>query len=1050
MSRSRFVYRLLIGLGLVPLVLLLASPSAAQKQGQAADTVRRPSPDSLQRPPPGQSAPPTAAQQGPPSSRKSSAPGSSGAGVKFSASDSLVIVMRPDSNNRGALYGKARVSYQKASLKGGTITMNLGTSVVQATGPPSDTAAQGRPVFSRGQGTGGQSAGRQGPGGQGLGGQGQSFTGKKISFNLRTKRGRVVAARTQRRNGYVQGEAVKVFEDSTVFVRDGSYTTCNCPPDQIPSYSLRSGKMKVEGRWVYTGPIQLYLFDIPTPLWLPFGVVPNVPGRRSGPLSPRYGQDRRKGFYLQDLGWYFALNDYTDLQIRASVWSKGSYEINPVFRYRKRYAYDGQLNVTYQRTRIGERGDPNFINKHQGRLRWSHSQELSPTASIRGDINLVTSSNFARQSPNSYDEAVSQEITSDLSYSKNWPGGGQNLSVSANQNQQLQTGEVRMTLPDVNFSQRSFKPFDLEQAVGEERWFEKITTSYEFRLNNRYSFQPRAPRLRERASTLRSRGDSTRADSLVQVADSLAEIAWYEALVDRRKYQAATGNDKAFDFEATHRIPLNASFRINRYNLSLSPNIRYTSDWRINTKRRFVRRDSIPVSEDSVRIDEETIERTVRGFYARRSFSTGISANTQVFGTFPLRIGPLQGLRHRMNPSLSFRYTPNFNAPFWGRTRRLRYENGDPVLDEQTGEPVRYDILNGRRVRGSNEQRSLSFSLDNELETKYVQVDSTGEQQEEKIKLLDFDLGASYNFAADNFKTSDIDFRARTTIKDFRISTDMTFSPYALRPRSTQRSGTDGAGESGPQLPSSPTQADPDSPVQFTRVDRYMVAESPLTPVRLTRFRIDVGGSFQSQRQGGRTGTRRGGTRRGQRPGSGRPGQTQRGPQRPQRPGTDQPSSSTSSPSTSNGYLDARLPWSLNFDFSYSFRKPEKRIENQRATLGAQFTLDVTPLWSLQGRTGFDLIDSELSTTRINIQRDLGCWSMSFSWVPFGRYQSYSFNLQVDSGRLSQLLRLQIPNSGRGGRLGGFGQRLRQTAGGLTRGVGGSPTRGRRGPGPGR
>jgi hypothetical protein len=866
------------------------------------------------------------------------------------------------------------MSYRDATLKARTIEMNFKTSVLQASGAPSDTAARARPTFQRGEN--------------------QSFTGKTLSYNLRTRRGRVVAARTQQQDGYVQGEAVKVFEDSTLLVRDGTYTTCNCPPGETPSYSLRSNQMKVQGRWVYTGPVQLYLFNIPTPLWLPFGFFPNVPGRRSGPLAPSYGQDRRKGLFLRDWGWYFALNAYTDLQLRASVWSRGSFEVNPTFRYRKRYSYNGRVDLTYRRTRIGEEEDPNFTNRHRGQLRWSHSQDLSPTARIRGDVNLVTSTDFARRNSNNYDDAVSQEISSNLRYSKNWPGDGKNLSISANQRQQLQSGQVSMTLPSLNFSQRSFKLFDIEQAVGEDRWYEKITTSYDLSVENNYSFRPRDP------EEIRARDDSTLADSLEQA--NVTDIAWYEALVNRRKYRLATGNDEPFDFQATHRIPVSASFRLNRYNLSLSPNFRYNSDWRISTTRKFVDVNTDSVDTDTVNVSANTVERRVRGFYARRGFSTGISANTELFGIFPLRLGPLEGLRHRMAPSLSLNFRPNFNAPFWGRTRTLRYDNGDPVIDDQTGTPIRYDILGGNRVRGSTEQRTLSFNLDNELETKYVTVDSTGERSEETIKLLDFDLDTAYNFTADSLKLSDIGLRARTTIQDFSVRSSMTFSPYALRPT--------GSGDER----------------RLRRVDRFMFAENPLTPVRLTRFRLNVSGSFE-----GGGGSRGASVRRGRHSRSGLRGRGRRGQRRSaRRSSRSRSSTASSSHSRPSGYLDSKIPWSLSFNFNYSFRKPRKRVENQNATLDAQFSLNVTPKWFLEGRTGYDLIQNEVATTSINVTRDLGCWIMSFSWVPFGVRQSYSFNLQVKSGQLSQLLRLQIPRTGEGP-LGGFGSRLQQTAGGL-------------------
>lgn len=895
------------------------------------------------------------------------------------------------------------MSYQGASLRAKTIRMNFQTSVVRAWGAPSDSA-QSRPVFRR-NASGGQQQSSSRPGQ----GQGQEFTGKTLAFNLRTKRGRVVAARTQQQDGYIEAESIKFYEDSTGFAQDGQYTTCDCPPGQTPSYSLRSPKMKVKDRWIYTGPINLYLFNIPTPLWLPFGFLPNVSGRRSGPLPPRYGQDQRKGLYLQDWGWYFALNDYTDLQLRASVWSKGSFEVNPIFRYRKRYAYNGRLDVTYQRTRIGEPEDPNFSNRHRGQLEWSHSQELSPTASIQGNINLVTSSDFARQNSDNYNDAVRQEISSNLRYSKDWPGGGQNLNVSLQQRQQLQSGQVSMTLPNLNFSQRSFKPFDLEQAVGNERWFEKITTRYNFSLNNRYSFQPRTSELQSRVETLRTQGDSLRADSLEQVANSVAGIPWYEALVNRETYQFATGNDEPFDFQATHQIPLSASFRINRYNFNLSPNIRYSSDWHISTQRQFIRQEETAGPGDSTRVEEEVVERSVRGFHAEHDISTGLSASTEFYGLFPLRIGPLEGLRHEVIPSLSFQYRPNFNNPFWGQTRRLRYENGEPVDNEQTGEPLRYNVVTGSTVRGSNKQLNLNFSLNNELETKYVQVDSTGETRTEKMKLLDFDLGASYNFARDSLKMSEIDFQARTTIEDFSIRTSMSFSPYSLGIQSVDDDGT----------------------IRYTEVDRYMIAENPLTPFRLTRFRLDIGGSFQSEQQG--TGSGMGFGQQSRSTSQRRPPRAQSPPQ-----AGSSPSSQTtrSARSGSKGYLDTNIPWSLSFDFSYSLSRPTRRIQSQNATLNTSFRLQVTPQWSLQGRTGYDLIDNELSTTSFNVQRDLGCWTMAFRWVPFGQYQSYGFNLQVKSGQLSQLLRLQIPNSGGDNRLGGFGNRLQRTASGLAGGRG--------------
>ncbi len=217
-----------------------------------------------------------------------------------------------------------------------------------------------------------------------------------------------------------------------------------------------------------------------------------------------------------------------------------------------------------------------------------------------------------------------------------------------------------------------------------------------------------------------------------------------------------------------------------------------------------------------------------------------------------------------------------------------------------------------------------------------------------------------------------------------------------------------------------------------------MVAESPLTPARLTRFQFNLSASFSSE-DGGSRGRGRRQPRRRQSSGDRR-----QSPGPRQRQGGSSNSRQQRSPSAE---LTSFNPtWSLDLDFNYSLRKPQKEVTNRNATVGVDFTLNVTPLWRVRGNTGYDLIDEEVSTTRLSVNRNLGCWNMSFSWVPFGRFQQYSFTLQVTSGQLSDLLKLQVPNQGGEGRFGGFGQQLRNTARGAA-GVGGGRGGGRPGRG---
>jgi lipopolysaccharide assembly outer membrane protein LptD (OstA) len=843
------------------------------------------------------------------------------------------------------------MSYQGASLSANTVDMNFQTSTLTAQGPPTDSLRGDRALFKRGGAGDGESGDSEDE-------DGQSFTGDTLSYNLNTERGRVVAARSPRREGYVEGNAVKVFEDSTLFVQNGIYTTCDCGPGETPSYSLRSDEMKIKDQWVYTGPIQLYLFNVPTPLWLPIGFLPNTEGRRSGPLPPEYGNDRR-GFFLKDWGWYFALDPYTDLTVRASVWSQGSFEIRPRFRYKKRYRYDGDLELTYRREKIGEEVDPNFQKTREGQLRWNHSQDLSPTASINSNVNLVTSGDFARENSDDYNDAVRQEISSSFNYRKRWPNGGRSLDISANQQQQLQSGNVNLTLPNLGFSQNSFKPFRNERRIGDPRWYENIQTRYNLDVTNTFDFRPRDP------DDLRRNG--TPADSALADEIERADVDWYEALFNQRKYELATGNDRLYDVQAQHNVPLSATFRVDRYNLSLTPQVNYTSDWRLSTIRKTARRDSTGGLD-------QVVDRNEPGFYARHDFNTSVSAQSEVFGTFPIGLGPFQGLRHRVTPSLSINYQPNFNDPIWGRTRTLRFPDGTPVVtDSATGEVRRYDILGGGRVSGSTQQWRLDFSLENVFQTKRLRSDTTQSAREEVLTLLNVDVsGLSYNFAADSFRVSRrFSVNARTNVDPFDISVNTQFSPYALR-----RTGTD----------------------RFRLVDRLMIAESPLTPARLTDFQLSVGANFSSDDSEG---------------------------------ALSNPDASKKPRPPSNQLTTLDVPWSFGLNLNYKLSKPQKEITNRSATLSVDFDLNVTPQWQVRGNTGYDFIREQVATTELSVQRNLGCWDMSFNWVPFGRFQKYGFRLQVSSGQLSELLQLQIPNQGGEGRLGGVGGNFQQTTQGI-------------------
>jgi hypothetical protein len=886
----------------------------------------------------------------------------------------MVVSFEDGDAQVGRLYGEAQMTYGKAKLTGPTIEMQIPDAQLQATSP---NGSSQRPIFERGDG--------------------DAFTGAKLQYNLRTRRGRVVGARRVLGEGYVEGEVVKSYEDSTVFLQSGEYTTCNCPPDETPSYSLRAQRMKIgQDQWIYTGPIQLFLYNVPTPLWLPFGFLPSMQRRHGGFIPPQWGERNELGFYLKDWGWYFAFNDYMDLQLTGGIYTSGSFELTPLFRYNKRYSYSGDVDLLYRRSRRGESGDPDFAIQNELRLRWNHSQDINPTSDFSADVDLSTSSTTYQLDSEDYDDRVRPTIGSTVNYSKRWDGGGSSrrFRVNLSQNQNLLDGSADLTLPSVDFSQSSFQPFSLGgrragAGGGDRTWFERISTQYSLSVDNRYRFNPRDPEeLRERGTAR----DSVLADSI-----EAADIQWYEALVDRRKYRLATGDNVPFDFEAQHRIPLSTRFSIDRFGINISPSVRYNSTWLLRTQRKGVER------QDG---EEQVVTRTVDDFHIEHDLSTSLSANTTVYGTFPLQVGAFRGLRHTVRPSISATYRPDFNDPFWGQTRTYR---------DTSGALQRYNIVTGNDVRGSREQQSLSFSLGNAFETKYVQTDSTGEEQEETIKLLDVDLSSGYNFAADSLELGDFSLRVRSDdvfrrlsqqseyIRNLSVQFQSTLSPYAVGPEG--------------QL-----------------VDRYYLIESGGIPARVTNLSVNAGIDLESQggfargggqQQQGAPGTTGAGNPPPGTLGSAPSGQGQNANQ--QAP-TGQPSGPPPNPDSWAGYS---IPWSLGFDFRYGFNRRGTQTRRS-ASLNADVRFSPTPLWQVSGRTGYDFIQQEVVPTKISISRDLGCWRMSLDWWPVGNrlQQSFGFNLQVKTGRLSQILQLNIPRSDPTGR-------FRNTVSGAVSGGGG-------------
>ncbi|HLA63595.1 MAG TPA: putative LPS assembly protein LptD, partial [Rhodothermales bacterium] len=394
--------------------------------------------------------------------------------VTYTASDSLIVVLAdrdsvaademPD--DRVSLYGDVEAHYGEAVLNAGRIEILLGREEARARPlAVSDTGAVGLPRFTDGT---------------------EGFSGREIVYNFGTRRGRVVGARTEIEGGFLLGGVIKQVTPDIVYASDAGYTTCSL---DHPHYQLVAHRLMVEGDYVYSGPVQLRILGIPTPLWLPFGFFPAREGRRSGPLPPGYGDDPSFGLFLENLGYYWAASDYIDLLGKVKLGTRGSVQFDGRMNYVRRYRYDGALDVSLARLRRGERDDPDFTLSDNLRLRWSHQQTFTPQMRLSAAVDL--SSNAQRVLSNQYDDRVAQTTTSTVSFSQNWPRGGRQLGLDLRATQQLSSGGIDATFPSLSFSQQRRFPLRFGNTASEgERWYEKIGVSYSGSLTNTYRFSP--------------------------------------------------------------------------------------------------------------------------------------------------------------------------------------------------------------------------------------------------------------------------------------------------------------------------------------------------------------------------------------------------------------------------------------------------------------------------------------------------------------------------------------------------------------------------------
>ncbi|MCB0722558.1 MAG: LPS-assembly protein LptD [Ignavibacteriae bacterium] len=561
--------------------------------------------------------------------------------VNYTAKDSAVFDFK---TNKLILYNEAVLIYKDLQLNSGVIILDRETEVLEGIGFQ-DSTREGKyvqtPIMTQGT---------------------DKYEGVRLVYNFATKTGNVSMGFTEAEQGYYYGEIIKKVNNEVYFVKNGRYTTSTNRED--PEYYFLSPKMKViPNDKVIAQNVFLYIEGVPV-FWLPFAVFPNRSGRSSGIIPPTFGSDGTYGQYIANGGYFWAINDFMDINATVNIFTKGRYDFKSRFRYAQRYVMTGNIEAGYTMIRLGEDTDPDKFTSDEWAFNINHSQNITPTLSLTGNLSFVSGKSYYDNNTNNFDELLRQNVISNLTASKYWEGTPFSLNLNYYRDQNLQTGDITQRLPNLTFSVTENYPFRSPSGSSYNRnFYEDIGFSYSLNAVNSLT---------------------------------------------RTTTQTTSGTDSTYNddkYGARHNATVKYSPKFSF--ISFTPSINYTEIWYPNSIRK---------SFNSA--DSSVTETTIDGFNAVRYFNAALSFNTNFVGIFTPNVFSVTGIRHTITPSITYSYSPDFSDPSFG------YYG---TYTDASGNDVKYSFYeNG--IFGSppsGESQLLSFSMNNLFEMKTRVNDST-------------------------------------------------------------------------------------------------------------------------------------------------------------------------------------------------------------------------------------------------------------------------------------------------------------------------------------
>lgn len=855
------------------------------------------------------------------------------ASVDYESQDSIVILPR---RSLVRMYGNGKVNYQGQVLEGDFMQMQTDSGNVFSTYIDYPDSLKKERIYAK------MKMGED------------NYEAKSINYNFHSQRGFITDVITQQGEGFMLAERTKRMENNSLYIVDGKYTTCD--NHDHPHFYIAMTKAKVRpGKDLVAGPLYMVLADVPLPIGLPFAFFPFTTTRSSGLIMPSYGEEMERGFYLRNGGYYFALNDYMDLELTGDVYTKGSWGVQARSNYIKRYRYRGSIDASYLVTVRGDKAAGDYSKGTDFRIAWNHSQDpkANPYRTFSANVNYSTS----RYNHNNLDALYNPQVmgqntkSSSISFSQRFPNSPWSFTGSVNIAQRSSDSTISLTLPNISVTMSRIYPFKRKVAVGRERWYEKISLSYSGQLSN-------------------------------SVTEKENKILKTNLVRDWRN-------------GIQHSIPVSASFDIGQY-LKLTPSFNYTERWYTSrVEKAYDAAQNRVVPSD-----------TIYGFNRVYDFNASLALSTTVYGFWkplPFLGDKVNMIRHRMEPSISINYRPDFGAPAFGFWEELNYITPEGRRVTEHYSPFEKGMYG---VPGRGKSGSIGFSLGNNLEAKVkVKRDSTDTEAEEfkKISLIEsLSLSTSYNLAADSFQWSDLSANIAIRLSEsFTLRLGGTFDLYTY-----DYHEHDGR--------ISPYRVNKLRILNGKGIGRYRGTSTSFSYTFNPQTFDKIRGLFGWKKKEGEDS----GKKNNSTPPGGTDGMGDFGNDRSRGmggAGGEGGGSLLGHKSQSlgefdpDGYLKTNMNWSLGFNYSLSLGQGEfnpkiKEYDYKwRHDLSFNGNFSPTPNWRFNFSANYNFDLKRITNMTCNISRNLHCWTMTASFIPIGAYKSYHFTVQVNSSILQDL-----------------------------------------------